>query len=193
MAQESKACDIGAGVDALVFCDDLRGIFVEPGHGIHQLLVLGLGEKPAPFRVGENAGADGLGEDQGVPGTDAVVPEDPVRMHEACHAETVFWNGVLDGVAAYHDGACFPHLVIAAQQDVVHILVGQALREHEHVHGQLCLAAHGPDVGKGVGGSDLAVFVGIVHCRREDVHGLDQGHLIGDLVNCGVVRRIISD
>ena len=96
-------------------------------------------------------------------------------------------------MAANHYGASLPDLIVASLQDIVYILVGQAFREHEDIHGKLCFAAHGPDIGKGIGGSHLAVFVGIIHSRWENIHRLDQSYIISDLVNCSVVCSIISD
>ena len=193
MTKKGKAGDIGAGMDPFVAKDHIGGVFVQLRHGGDQLLMLGRGQETAPLRIGQDTGADGLGKDQGVTGTDAVVPQDPVRVNEASNAEAVLGDRVLDGMAPYHDGASLPDLIVAPLQDVMYILVGQAFREHEDVHGKLCFAAHGPDIGKGVGGGYLTVFVGIVHSRREDIHRLDQSHIISDLVNCSVVCSIISD
>ena len=50
------------------------------------------------------------------------------------------------------------------------------------------LAAHGVDIGKGVGGRDLAVGVGVVHDGGEEIQGLHHCELVGEAVNRGVIR-----
>jgi len=44
------------------------------------------------------------------------------------------------------------------------------------------------DVRQAVGGADAAEQVGVIDARGEDVHRLDQAEVVGDAVNCGIVR-----
>ena len=53
--------------------------------------------------------------------------------------------------------------------------------------------AHGVDVGERVGGGDAAVVVGVVDDRREDVDRLDQGEIVAQLDDGGVVGRVVAD
>jgi hypothetical protein len=50
------------------------------------------------------------------------------------------------------------------------------------------LAAHGVDIAHGVGRGDRAVGPGVIHHRREEVGGLDQGALIVQAEDGGVIR-----
>ena len=65
-------------------------------------------------------------------------------------------------------------------------------RRAEDVQSQLGLPAHGVDVTEGVGGGDFAVEVGIIHNGREKVGGLDQGQILAQHIDAGVVAFVVS-
>jgi hypothetical protein len=55
------------------------------------------------------------------------------------------------------------------------------------------MSAHGVDIAERVGGGDLAEDVRVVHDRREEIHGLDEGLVGRDLIHSGVVGVIEAD
>ena len=69
-------------------------------------------------------------------------------------------------------------------------LLGHILGNAQQVQSQLGLAAHGIHVGQGVGSGDLAEKPGIIHHGREEVHSLDQGQVIGNLVNGSIIALV---
>ena len=80
------------------------------------------------------------------------------------------------------------HRVLAAAQDFGQHGHGQPVRrEADDVHGSPRFAAHGVDVGQGVGRRDAAEAVGIVDHRGEEIHGLDQGLAGRKRQNCRVL------
>ena len=62
----------------------------------------------------------------------------------------------------------------------------------DDIHGGQGFAAHRVDVAEAVGRRDLAEQIGVVHDRREEIQGLDQGGLIIQAVDAGVVGRVDS-
>ena len=114
-------------------------------------------------------------------------------MDQAGDAQAVFGNVILDGMASHYNGFGLSHLVIAPPEYGLDRFKGKVLREHEDVHTQSGFPAHGPYVGQGVGGSNLAVLIGIIHSRRKDVHGLYQGKLRGKLIDGRIVGGVIPN
>ena len=53
--------------------------------------------------------------------------------------------------------------------------------------------AHGVDVAHGIGRGDLAETIGVIDAGREDVHGLDQGQPVAELVDARVVAGVGAD
>jgi hypothetical protein len=54
-------------------------------------------------------------------------------------------------------------------------------------------AAHGIDIGDGIGSGDLAEDIGIIHHRREEIDRLNQRNIIADLIDTGIVGRVKAD
>ena len=99
----------------------------------------------------------GLVSDSGVPGDGGVVADEPVEVDEPGHRHAVLGLGVVDGVPAADVAAgLLRHLQPAAQH-----LGGELGRQHvarpaEQVDRDDRRAAHGVDVGEGVGRGDPA-------------------------------------
>ena len=76
-----------------------------------------------------------------------------------------------------------PALYDLAEDLHIHLLE----REGHEIHGCLGNTAHGIDVAEGVGGRDLSEPVWVIHDRRKEIHGLNDGDIIGHLVNAGII------
>ena len=86
------------------------------------------------------------------------------------------------------DCAGFGHFALSPGQDGLDHLQIETAGEGQEIHGQFGRAAHGPHIGKGVGCGNLAELEGIIHHRREEVHGGDEGGLVADAVD----RRVVA-
>ena len=114
-------------------------------------------------------------------------------MHKACNAQAVFRFIVLDGVAAGNDAAGLHSLGVSTLKNRTNVLCGKTVWHAQKVHGELRLAAHGVNVAQRVRCGDLPEKIGIVYDRREEVHGLDNGRLIGNAVNAGIIAAVEAD
>ena len=65
-----------------------------------------------------------------------------------------------------------------------------SLREGHQVEPRDGLGPHREAIAQGVRRGDLAVVVGIVHDRREEIHRLNDGQILAQLVDAGVVSRV---
>lgn len=139
---------------------------------------------------GEDASTQSLGEHQDIPLPGAAVCEDGVRMCKAGNAQAVLGFLILNAVASGDHRPSLGHLVRAPGQDIPHRLHRQAGGEGQQVHGQLGLPPHGVYIGEGVDSGDLPKSIGVIHHRREEVHRLDHGQLITDLIDCRVVALV---
>ena len=100
----------------------------------------------------------------------------------------------LDGVAAGEHRARLGHGLEPAAEDFLEGVLAELLERIAHqVHGGERGAAHGPDIGQGVGGGDPAEGVGVVHHGWEEVGGVDDGEFVGDLHHSGVVGGFDAD
>jgi len=142
---------------------------------------------------GDDAGAQGLGEHQQVPGAGSALGVDALRMHQPGDRQAVFHLRVLDTVPPHQQGPGFVHLV---QPPPKHRLEGfrrLALQgKADDIHGQQRPAPHGVDVREGVGRGDGPELIGIVDDGGKEIYRLDQGQLRGQTIDPGVVRRLQS-
>ena len=122
------------------------------------------------------------------------IGDDPVRMDNAVDAQPVLGFVVVDGMAADQAGPGLDHFIVAAAQDLpedAHIeMFG---REHHDIQGGERFAAHGIDIGDRIGRGDLAEPVGIIDRRGDKINGVDHRHLIGELVDRGIVGGLYAD
>ena len=82
----------------------------------------------------------------------------------------------------------FGDLVGSAFEDLVDgIEIDEVGRNGHDIHCGDGATAHRVDVGKGIGGRDLAVKVRVVDDGGEKIEGLDEGGLVVNTVNCGVI------
>ena len=119
--------------------------------------------------------------------------EDAFGVDKARDTQPVLRLAVLYGVAAGDDAACLDSLGMSALQNGADILLGQAVRHAEKIHCDPRLAAHGVHVAQRVRRGDLAEEIGIVHDGGEEVDRFDDGDIIGDAVDGGIVAAVVSD
>ena len=83
--------------------------------------------------------------------------------------------------------AGFCHFFSTAAQNLTQHVQIHLLREADQIQGGLYLAAHGVDIAQGVRGCNLPKGIGVVHHRREKVHGLHQCNVVRNAVDCGII------
>ena len=189
MAQQAKAGDVGACGNREGF-HNLGCVLVQGFHGADDSLMFHRAQQSASGRSGQDAGSDGFGQNQKIARTDAVVAKHLAWMDEARDAEAVFGLRILDGVAAGDNGAGLSYFLIASLKDGVKGILWKLFRKAEDVHGQLWNASHGVNVADGIGGSNFAVFIRVVHDGREDIDSLHQRQIVAYAVHAGVVAGI---
>ena len=145
------------------------------------------------IRRGDDAGAERFGENEHVARVRRAVQTNFIRVGKARHGKAVFRFGIADGVAAGDDDAGLRRLRIAAAQHLAHGLVRHLRRYGHDIQRELRLRAHGVNIADGVRRGDLAEHEGIVHDRREEVQRLHEHELVRDLINAGVVARVVAD
>src|SRR6185437_2583165 len=170
------------------------GVGVEGAHRGVERRGVGFVEQTALLRCGEEPGTDPFREDEDVADGGVGVAEDAARIGAAGHGDAELELFVDDGVATDDDRAGLVDLVLPAAQDFGEDLERQlAGGETDDVERGERLAAHGVDVGEGVGGGDLAEGVGVVDDRREEVDGLDEREIVGEDEHAGVVEGLAPD
>ena len=190
VAQQGEARHVGAAVDP-VFHHNVPGGAVQSGH----LPVNAVHHRPAGQPrlggSGQHAHAQGLGQQQHVPGPGSAVGKDAPGVHEPRHRQPINGLRPVDGVAAGDDGLGLIGLVIPAPQQLLHHVLGHGLRQAQDIQRQLGLPAHGVHIADGVGRGDLSIQERIVHNRREKVRGLHQGSVLVQIIHAGVVGLVI--
>ena len=136
VAQQGEARHIGAAVDP-VFHHDIPGGPVQGGHlaidPVHHRRL----RQPRLGGGGQHAHAQGLGQQQDVPGLCAAVGQHPPGVHEAGHGQAVNRLRAVDGVSPGDDGPGLIGLVVSAPQQLLDHLPGHGLRQAQDVQGQL--------------------------------------------------------
>ena len=115
-------------------------------------------------------------------------------MDASRHGKTILHFVVDDGVPTDDERAGFVHLVLPAAQDLaedgdVQLVDGPA----DDVHRGQRLAAHGVDVGERVGRGDLSEAIRVIDDRREEIDRLDEGEIIGQHEDAGVIVGLATD
>jgi len=193
MAQESEAGDIGHGVYA-----HLGGSFgggpVQGGHGGGSCFD-GVVRGCAVLEGGGNqAGAEGFGEDQYITGSGAAVADEAIFGDGARDHQAIFWLLIIDGMAAEYGDAGLPGFFRAALENVRQNLQGELVAgEADDIQGKQRRGPHGVNIGEGIGRGDLAELVGIVDDGGEEIDALDENPAVGQAVRSGVVGIVEAD
>lgn len=110
-------------------------------------------------------------------------------MRDPSDRESVERLGVFYGVTTSERAFSFGHFIGTTFEDFVDDFVGEFSGRHpDDVHGRDGAPTHGVDIGKGVGGRDLTVEVGVVDDGGEEVQRLNQGRGVVELVDSGIIR-----
>ena len=110
-------------------------------------------------------------------------------VDEAGDGEAIFRFAVGDTVAAGNDGTSFGDFFGTTAQDFAQNVAVEVVGEGDEVDGEEGTAAHCIHIGEGVGGGNRAEVVGVVYDGREEVGGGDEGLLVIEAVDGGVIGR----
>ena len=151
-----------------------------------------LGGPPRLEGGGDDAGAQGLGQEQLVARPAARVGEHALGVHQAGDRVAELDLGIADAVPAQQHAARLrgaSRRRRARWPRPIHreVLLGEG-GDGERGQGP---PAHGVHVGQGVGGGDGPEGRGVVHHRREEVHGLHQRRLLVEAEHARVVPRAV--
>lgn len=186
VTDDAETGDVGHGV-GVVLERDFAGGLVERGHGY------GGGVDPRGLGLGlldgggDDAGADGLGEDQCVAGTRGGVGKDARGIDGSGDGVTEFEFGIADAVAANDGASGLNHFAEASGEDLFEDLGVTLFGEANHGERRDGATAHGIDIAESVGGGDLSEGEWVVDDGCEEVDGLDESERRRDKVDSGVV------
>ena len=192
MSEQSEPGDVGRAANATPG-SDLGRHAIEPQHASNGTVEHVGARLVVLARRCDDAGAERLGEEQPVAGTEPALDEDPIGMDPSRHAESVLRLVVHDRVATGDDPAGLGDLVGAAAEDLGDDRLWHVSREAGHGEREHHLAPHRVDVRHGVGGGDRAPRVRVVHYRREEIDRLHDRHVGTDPVDGRVVGALEPD
>ena len=170
--------------------NSVGSIFIQTAHLCgHKLFRLG--RQFTGFESGgQQSRTQGLCEDEQIALLRTVVAPDLVRLCKSRNTKAVLGLFVLNGVSARNDGPGFTHFIGTAGQYLTGSFQAETAREAQQIHCYDRFSTHGIHVAQRIGGRDLAEGVGIVHHRREEIHGLNHDQLIADPVYGGVITAV---
>ena len=146
----------------------LRGRLVQLGHGNFSRPQAGRKSAADLLTERQHTGAQRLGQDQGVAGLWFVQRGGGGGIDQARDGKAQFDLVILDAVTADEGNACPLENLHRTGEHKIDNFAGQFFGgKRQHAQGGARLAAHGVDVGKTVGGADLAEEPRVVHARSE--------------------------
>ena len=80
----------------------------------------------------------------------------------------------------------------AAQDLPQHVQI-HALGEADKIQCRFDLTAHGVDIAQGIGRGNLPEGIGVIDHRREEIHRLHQGNVLGDAVDGSIVPAVVAN
>ncbi len=143
---------------------------------------------------GDETGSQRLGQDQFVAGLGGGIGEYLLRMNDPRYTEPKLDFLVADRVSSDdgHPGFHTP-LRSAAKDFAEPVQTLAVIGIADQIESRLGNSAHGIHVAQGIGSRDLAVDKRVIHDRRKEIQCLDEGYLVGQAVDTGVVVRVGSD
>src|SRR5581483_8760030 len=142
----------------------------------------------------DEAGPQRLGQHQLVAGLRRRVGPDLLRVDDAGDGHAELDLSVAHRVSANDEAARLHAAIGPAAEDLAEPVQAElVVRVADQVQGGLRLASHRVDVAQGVGGGHLAVDERVVDNGREEIDGLNDRNLLGQLVDTGVVVRVGAD
>lgn len=193
VTRQPEPTDIGGSVRSArhhpVCCFSIKRR--HPANCLHDIPLVGgfcLDSRP------DDARANGLGQDEKIARLSPSRRHDAARIHRSRDSQTVLGLLVVDGMTAHDGHARFPGLVGAATQDRHEEIKWMgADRKADDVE---CCAGPAPQrvhIAEGVGSSNLPKQVGVVDDGCKEVHRLDEGKIVRQPVDGGVVGGMVAD
>jgi hypothetical protein len=192
MAQEAEPGHIRGGVH-LVPARDLCRCFVQGGHGTDCGFHLFRSGFAHPVGGADQPHAKRLGQKKFVARAAGIVGRQAVRVYQACHRQAVLHTGIGNGVPTHQHAPGFGHLFGTAAQDLPQHVQVHALGEADKIQCRFDLTAHGVDIAQGIGRSDLPEGIGVIDHRREEIHRLHQGNILGNAVDGSIVPAVVAN
>ena len=87
----------------------------------------------------------------------------------------------------------FGHLFGTAAQDLPQHVQIHALGEADKIQCRFDLTAHGVDIAQGIGRGNLPKGIGVINHRREEIHRLHQGNVLGNAVDGSIVPAVVAN
>ena len=192
MTEQAEAGDVGCGVHRVAHRQrSVARARVQCRHDANRLVDERGGRLVTFHRRGDHPQANRLRQHDHVPGARGPVREHTLRVDGADHRETELRFRVIDGVAATHDRARAPDDLVTAVEHARQQVEGKALARPRHeVEREERRPAHRVDVGERVRRCDPTPVVGVVDDRREEVGGDDDGEVVAQAVDGGVVSGV---
>ena len=129
-----------------------------------------------------------------IPGQRPPVQEHLFGVDDAGHGKAVFRLVVLNAVAADQQNARLPHLVESAAEDLAEDAdIHLADRETDDIHRGNRPSAHRIDIPERIRHGDPTEGVRIIHDRGEKIDGLDDGQVVAEPVNPGILGMLHAD
>ena len=85
-----------------------------------------------------------------------------------------------------------PPFGTAAQDLPQHVQI-HALGEADKIQCRFDLTAHSVDIAQGIGRGDLPEGIGVIDHRREEIHRLHQGNILGNAVDGSIVPAVVAN
>ena len=136
---------------------------------------------------GDHTGAERFGEDQNVAGARTHISPDSLRMDYSGHRVTKLQFVVANGMSADHGAIRFCHFRQTAAQNLFqHFRRASCGKGQDGERGNRT-TAHGIHIAERIGSGHLAEKLGIIEDRREKVHGLHDGEIVGEAIDSCIV------
>ena len=187
MANQAETGYVRGG-GGLMFDHHFRRIPVEGCHPLNSVLYRFGRSHLTLDGGGNNAASQRFCQKQNIARPGRGVADDPVRIHQAGHGQTVLQFFILDRVATHQADSRFPQNTLPAGQHFTQNLTRHGADwKEDQVHGGYRSAPHRIYVGDRIGGGNPAKGIGIVNQRGDDIGRLHQGALRRYPVNTGVI------
>ena len=189
MANEAEAGDIGTG-RGLEIPGQLSRTFIERGEGVDHQPMLRSGKQIDLVGRRHGSRSQSFGQHEHFACLASAIGQNIFFRHYPDDREPVFGFLVFDAVTTRNIDTGLNGLFVAPCQNFPDDPRIQAGRDGKQIQRADGLSAHGVDIRKRIGRCDLAKFVGIIHNRREKIHGMDDTEIRRELVNRRIVRGI---
>ena len=116
-----------------------------------------------------------------------------MRVYQTSHRQAVLHAGIGNGVPTRQRAPGFGHLFGTAAQDLPQHVQIHALGEADEIQRRFDLTAHGVDIAQGIGRGNLSESIGVIDHRREEIHRLHQGNVLGNAVDGSIVPAVVTN